>query len=57
MFALSYAVATAQRNLVERLRTGAPAVKRWGGYILLVVGVWFVLLGAFAAFFSDLFPV
>lgn len=57
IFALSYAVGTARESVVERLKAGAPTVKRWGGYILLTVGVWFVALGAFAVFFSDIFPV
>jgi protein-S-isoprenylcysteine O-methyltransferase Ste14 len=57
IFALSYAVDTAQEGVVGRLRSGAPTVKRWGGYILVMVGVWFIALGVFAAFFSGIFPV
>ena len=57
IFTLSYAVGAAQEGMVDRLRAGASTVKRWGGYILIIVGVWFVALGAFAAFFSDIFPV
>jgi hypothetical protein len=57
IFALSYFVGAAREGVVERLKAGAPSVKRWGGYILVVVGVWFVALGVFAAFFSGIFPV
>ncbi len=57
IFALSYTMGTAQEGVAERLRAGAPTVKRWGGYILLTVGIWFVVLGAFATFFSEIFPV
>jgi protein-S-isoprenylcysteine O-methyltransferase Ste14 len=57
IFALSYFVGAAREGVVQRLKAGAPSVKRWGGYILVVVGVWFVTLGVFAAFFSGIFPV
>jgi hypothetical protein len=32
-------------------------VKRWGGVILIGVGLWFVMLSVFAVFFAGLFPV
>ena len=57
MFALALAIALAQERTVESIETRAPAVKRWGGRILLLVGAWFVALGVFAGFFADLFPV
>jgi hypothetical protein len=57
MFALALAIALAQERTVESIQTRTPAVKRWGGRILLLVGAWFVALGVFAGFFADLFPV
>lgn len=57
MFALVGTVAAAQERTVASLRAAAPSVKRWGGWILVVVGAWFVVLGLFADFFADVFPV
>lgn len=57
MFALAIAIALARERTVQSARARAPEVKRWGGRILVVVGVWFVLLGVFAGLFADLFPV
>lgn len=57
MFTLSLLVASAQERTVESLRAAGPAVRRWGGYVLVVVGGWLVVLGIFADFFAELFPV
>jgi hypothetical protein len=57
MFTLAVLLATARERLVETIKNGAPTVKSWGGRILIVVGAWFIALGAFADSFSDLFPV
>lgn len=57
MFVLSVAVARTQESTVARLKASAPAVKRWGGAVLLVIGTWFLVLGIFADTFADLFPV
>ena len=57
MFALALAVVTAQQRLVDALRTNVARVKRWGGWVLTVVGVWLLALGVFADFFAGLFPV
>lgn len=56
MFGLATAIASARETLVERLRDGAPRVKRWGGRVLVTVGLWLVALGVFSAFFADVFP-
>ncbi|MBW3592504.1 MAG: hypothetical protein KY396_02305 [Actinobacteria bacterium] len=57
MFALAFALAAAQERTAEVLRAGAPAIKRWGGRILVLLGIWFVLLGVFADEFSGVFSV
>ena len=57
MFALALVLAAAQERTVEAMRAGARAVKRWGGRVLVLVGVWFIALGVFADFFADVFTV
>ena len=53
MFALALLLAATQERIAEALRAGAPAVKRWGGRILVLVGLWLIALGVFAEFFAD----
>jgi chromate transport protein ChrA len=57
LFILAALIARAQERVVQGLQAGAPEVKRWGGYILLLIGAWFVILAIFASFFAHLFPV
>lgn len=57
IFGLALAIATAQERLVATLQARAAEVKRWGGWILLLVGAWFLVLAIFADFFARLFPV
>lgn len=57
MFALALGLAAAQERTAEALRAGAPAVKRWGGRILVLLGIWFVILGVFADQFAGVFSV
>ena len=57
MFTLALMLVAAQERTVEALGSGAPAVKRWGGRILLLVGIWFVILGVFADDFVGVFSV
>jgi len=57
LFAAALGVAISQERLVERLRPSAPAVKHWGGYVLMLVGVWFLVLGIFGNTLARLFPV
>ena len=56
-FGAAFTVGWAQEGVADRLRAGAPSVKRWGGIVLVVVGVWFILLGVFANAFARVFPV
>ena len=57
MFTLALVLAAAQERTAEALRTGAPAIKRWGGRILVIVGIWLVILGVFAEEFAGVFSV
>ncbi len=57
MFTLALALAAAQERAAEAMRISASALKRWGGWILLLVGLWFIALGVFADFFSEIFTV
>jgi cytochrome c biogenesis protein CcdA len=56
-FGAALFVALAHEQVTERVGANAPAIKRWGGYILVVVGLWLVALGVFADFFAGVFPV
>jgi putative Mn2+ efflux pump MntP len=55
--ALAAAIAAAQERLVGTMRAGVAQVKQWGGIILIVVGVWFLILAIWADFFARIFPV
>lgn len=57
MFTLSLAIAGAQEGLVATLKAHVAQVKRWGGWILIAVGLWLFALTAFADFFAGIFPV
>ena len=57
MFTLALALAATQERTAEALRVGAPAIKRWGGRILVLIGLWFVVLGVFADEFAGVFSV
>lgn len=54
---LSFLIGSAQERTVARLKTGSKEVKRWGGFILVAVGTWFVVLAIWADFFAGVFPV
>ena len=51
------AVSISQEATVERLGAATPTIKRWGGWALITVGTWFILLSIFSNTFEDLFPV
>ena len=57
MFTLSLAVAGAQEGLVATLTAHVAQVKSWGGWILIVVGLWLITLTVFTDFFAGIFPV
>jgi len=57
LFGLALAVGTAQDALVEAIRARGPQAKHWGGAILVLVGVWFLILAIWADAFADVFEV
>ncbi|MEX2550581.1 MAG: hypothetical protein WD638_10160, partial [Nitriliruptoraceae bacterium] len=57
VFTAAFVVAGAHRVTVERVQAQAPTVKKWGGYLLILVGVWFLALAIFVDVFAVLFPV
>lgn len=57
VLASAFTIGTAEDRTIETLRSQAPRVKRWGGVILVAVGVWFLLLAALSGSFAELFPV
>ncbi len=57
MFTAAFTVSRAQEATVERIQATAPKIKRWGGAVLVAVGLWFISLAVFADFFAQIFPV
>jgi hypothetical protein len=57
LFAAAFGVARTEEATLDRVKAQAPTVKRWGGRILIAVGVWFLILAVFADFFEEIFPV
>lgn len=57
MFSAAFVAARAQEATVQRIQLSAPFIKKWGGAVLIGVGLWFVALAGFADFFADLYPV
>jgi hypothetical protein len=57
MFSLSLLIATAQEQIVGALRANVTQVKRWGGVILMFIGLWLIALGIWAKAFAQIFPV
>lgn len=44
----SVVVSIVRLEALRPVRMTGPAVKRWSGYILLAVGVWFIILVVFS---------
>lgn len=42
----SVAVSFMNADALRPVRTTGPTVKRWSGYVLIAVGLWFILLAA-----------
>lgn len=57
VFTAALTVAGAQEKTLRTIKSQTLAIKRWGGWILIGVGIWFVLLAVFADFFAGVLPV
>lgn len=57
MLILVTAVGTARERLIARLQSSPVLIKKWGAWILVGVGVWFIALAIWADFFASVFPV
>jgi len=57
MFLLSSIIAFAQERVVDTLRASLVEVKKWGGRILILVGLWLIVLAIFAETFANIFRV
>ncbi|HEX2029845.1 MAG TPA: hypothetical protein VHL78_00385 [Actinomycetota bacterium] len=56
-FAAAGVAAWGQAAVAERASAAAPTMKRWGGWMLVVVGLWLAASGLFAEAFARVFPV
>lgn len=57
MFVVVTLIGTARERVVAGLRTGTGRIKRWSGWVLLIVGAWFIALAVWTDFFARRFPV
>jgi hypothetical protein len=51
------AVGTAQQRVVTTVQADAAQVKRWGGVVLILVGLWTIALALWPEEFARLFSV
>jgi cytochrome c biogenesis protein CcdA len=57
LFGLAAAVASAQERVVTTLQASVGQVKRWGGWVLIGIGLWTLALAIWADEFARIFPV
>lgn len=57
VFASAFGVVRAEQATLARIEARAPQVKRWTGWVVVGVGVWFLVLAALADVFAEVFPV
>ncbi|MGH2377061.1 MAG: hypothetical protein ACRDGT_01140 [Candidatus Limnocylindria bacterium] len=57
VFGFAFVVARAQETTVQAIRARAGQVKRYGGYVLIAVGLWSIALAVLAEFFAQYFLV
>lgn len=57
VFTAAFTIARAEQATLASIEARAPQVKRWTAWLLVAVGVWFIVLAVFADFFADVFPV
>lgn len=56
-FGAATIVSVAKARTLRALSAGGHSVKRWGGVVLVLLGVWFALTAIFADAFTRVFPV
>jgi cytochrome c biogenesis protein CcdA len=57
MVILVTAVGLTQDKLIRSMKGSTRSAKRWGGAILILVGVWLIALAVWASHFARIFPV
>ncbi len=48
LLAAAVTVSTLSLDTLGSIRMAGPVVKRWSGYVLLIVGTWFIVLATIA---------
>lgn len=56
-FSLAAGIALAEEQVISSIKARTEDIKRWGGYILIGVGIWFISLTVFVDFFVSIFSV
>lgn len=56
-FSLATGIAFAEAQVISSIKARTQHVKRWGGFILIAVGIWFISLTVFVDFFASIFSV
>ncbi len=56
-FSAVLAVATAEERVASRLKARTPGIKRFSGYLVMLVGVWMLVLAVFADWLANIFTV
>ncbi len=56
MFLLA-AIGTAQEHVIQSLKTRTHKIKRMGGVILILTGLWLLVLAIWAEAFAQMFTV
>ena len=57
MGGLATVIGTAQTRVVKALKASTYQVRWWGGWILILVGIWLIVLAIGAGFFARFLPV
>jgi cytochrome c biogenesis protein CcdA len=57
LFGLAAAIALVQKQVITTLQNSVGNVKRWGGWVLIGIGLWTLSLAIWAEQFSHIFPV
>lgn len=57
MLFLVTAIGLAQAHTISRMKRSTHLVKRWGGAVLILVGIWLMVLAVWAETFAQIFPV